>query len=373
MGYLVNGQIEVSIFIADKEYPLGAINLLNWLHIATTVRHALPVCGFQITDVQHVFDKIGILDGTPLRIVVKSNGKDSRTYVFRKFNHKRVFSGEAYTWSIYGYWDAPLFWLASSVRAIEGTASNVLQEIASTCGLKYDGTSTNDSQIWVPRNRLYRSWAKDVADHSWVNDTSCMVLGVDLDGTLRLKDVNNLPEPKQKIVGYTYAKDAMTAADIQLNASSGLNNALSGYQNMRVSQSVTTDDIWTANKDLSFTPDVKSPHYNETLKQKLGRGAVRFGPIDAGNVHLNYEKAAYQNLRYRNMFSLGVDALMVDTTAVQLCERISLGLQTEATSQDTPNSGTYTITGRAIYLQGANYSEKLGLCRHGDNQTRSVQ
>ena len=370
MSYLVSNSIEVSIFIDDKEYPLDAINLLNWLHISTTVRQALPTCGFQITDVQHIFDKIGILDGTPLRIVVKPNGKDSRTYKFRKFNHKRVFSGEAYTWRIYGYWDAPLYWLASSVRSIEGTANNVLQEIASTCGLKYDGTTTNDSQIWVPRNRLYRSWAKDIADHAWVNDTSCMVLCVDLDGTLRFKNVNDLPQPQRKIVGYTYAEDAMTASDIQLNASSGLNNALSGYQHMRVAQSVTNDDVWTVSKDLSFTPDVKTPHYNDTLKQTLGRGAVRFGPIDAGNVHQSYEKASYQNLRYRNLFSLGVDALMVDTTDVALCERLSLSLQTEATSQDTPNSGTYTVTGRALYVQGANYSEKLGICRHGTNEKR---
>lgn len=369
MSFLVNGKIEVSIFIDDKEYPLEAINLLHWLHITATVRHALPTCSFQITDVQHIFDRIGILDGTPVRVVVRPNGKDSRTYLFRKFNHKREFAGDAYMWTIYCYWDAPLYWLASSVRAIEGTANNVLQEIASTTGLKYDGTATNDSQIWVPRNRLYRTWAKDIADHAWTNDRSCMVLAADLDGSLRLKNVNDLPPPNRKVVAYAYAKDAMTAVDIQLSASSGLNNALSGYQNMRIAQSVTTDQIQQVNKDLSFTPDVKTPHYNDVLKQTLGQGAVRFGPIDCGNAHLNYEKAGYQNMRYRNLFSLGLDALMTDTTEVQLCDRLSLSLQTESINQDTPNSGVYTVTGRAIYMQGANYSEKLGLCRHGTNET----
>src|SRR6478736_3426351 len=188
MSYLLNQQIEISIFVADKEYPLEAINLLNWLHVATTFRHALPIVGFQILDVQHVFDRIGLLDGTPLRVVVKANGKDNRTFLFRKFNHKREFKGDAYQWTVYGYWDAPMYWTASSVRAVEGTAHSVLQEIAQTCGLKYDGVATNDSQIWVPRNRTYRAWAKDIVDHSWVNDNSCMVLGVDLDGSLRFKN-----------------------------------------------------------------------------------------------------------------------------------------------------------------------------------------
>jgi len=368
MSYLVNDRLEVSVYVADIEYPLQAINLLNWLHIATTVRIGLPTLGMQIKDVQHVFDKIGLLDGTPIRVVIKALGKDSKTYVFRKFNHKRVLTGDAYTWTIFGYWDAPLYWAASSVEALEGTADNVLQQIASTCGLKYDGTPTNDSQIWVPRNRTYRAWAKDIADHAWVNDTSCMILGIDLDGTLRFKDVNNLPDAQIKIIGYTYASDALTATDLEVNAASGLNNVLSGYQNMRVSQSQITDDTHTVIKDLAFTPDVKTPHYNDALKQTLNRGAVRFSPIDAGNVHDNYEKASYQNLRYRNLLSFGLDALMVDATDVPLIARVNLGLQVEGSAQDTSNSGNYTTTGHAIYVQGANYSEKIGMCRHGTNE-----
>jgi hypothetical protein len=368
MSYIVNDRIEVSIFINDVEYPLDAINLLNWLHIATTVRHSLPVLGFQIDDVQHVIDRIGLLDGAPIRVVVKPNGKNSRTYVFRKFNSQRVFTGENWRWTIYGYWDAPLYWAGTSVKALEGTASNVLQEIASTCGLKYDGPTTNDSQIWVPRNRTYRAWAKDIVAHTWVSDTSCMIFGVDLDGTMRLRNINDLPEPQVKIVAYTFAEDALTASDVSLNASSGLNNALSGYNSMRVSQSVTADETQIFLEDLSFTPDVKNPHYNQQLKTELERGAVRFGPIDCGNVHENYEKADYQNLRYRNLFSYGIDAMMIDVNDILLGDRVNLAIQTETTKQDVPNSGVYTVSGHAIYVQGAQYQEKLGMCRHGTNE-----
>lgn len=370
MAYLVSGQTEISVFIADKEYPLEAINLLNWMHISTTFRHKLPMVGFQILDVQHVFDRIGLLDGTPLRIVIKANGKDSKTFVFRKFNHRREFTGEAYTWSIYGYWDAPKYWTATSIGSKRGTSSSVLSEIANECGLKYDGPSTNDSQLWLPRNRSFSAWAQDIVDHSWVNATSCMALGVDLNGTMRVKNVNDLPAPTQKIIGYTYATDALTAVDIQISASSGLNNALSGYQNMRVAQSVTSEETQLTIKDLAFTPDVKSPLYNQDLRNTLQRGAVRFSPIDAGNVHANYERAQYQNTRYRNLFSLGLEALMVDTVDVDLGERITVALQNEANGQDNPNSGVYTVTGHAIYTQGANYAEKLGLARHGTNEVQ---
>lgn len=368
MGYLVGGRIEVSIYIGDVEYPLEAINLLNWLHIATTTRHSLPVLGFQVDDVRHSIDTVGMLDGAPLRVVIKPNGKDSRTYKFRKFNSTRVFTGECWRWTVYGYWDAPLYWAGASVRAIEGTASNVLQEIADVCGLQYEGMNTNDAQIWVPRNRTYRTWVKDIVSHSWSSERSCMVSGVDLDGTLRLLNFNDLPESQVDIIAYTYSENALTASDLQVNASSGLNNALTGYNSMRVVQSVTADETQKAINELKVTPDVKNIHFNRELKAKLERGAVRFSPIDAGNSHDNYERASYQNMRYSNLFSYGIDALMVDVTSVRLGDRVNLAVQTETLKQDVPNSGVYTVTGHAIYVQGANYSEKLGMCRHGDNE-----
>lgn len=367
MGFLVSGRIEVSVYINDVEYPLDAINLLNWLHIATTTRHSLPMLGFQVDDVRHSIDTVGMLDGAPIRVVIKPNGKNSRTYTFRKFDSSRVFTGSCWRWTIYGYWDAPLYWAGASVRAIEGTTNNVLQEIANTCGLKYEGTNTNDSQIWVPRNRTYRTWAKDIVNHAWVTNRSCMVSGVDLDGTLRLLNFSDLPEPQINILAYTYAENALTASDVQVSAASGLNNALTGYNSMRVVQSVIADETRQVLNELLVTPNVKNIHFNRELKAQLGRGAVRFSPIDAGNSHENYERASYQNIRYRNLFSYGVDALMVDVTNVKLGDKVNLAVQTETLKQDVPNSGVYTVTGHAIYVQGANYSEKLGMARHGDN------
>lgn len=370
MGFLVQDKVEISVFIDDNEYPLSTTNLLNWLHITTSVRHGLPMFGLQITDVEHRLDTIGLSDGTPIRIVVKPNNKESKTYLFRKYNHKREFSGDSFAWTLTGYWDAPRWWAESTNAAIEGTSNAVLAELAERSGLKYDGTTTNDYQIWMPRNRTLRAWAKDIVDHSWASDTSCMVLGVDLDGTLRFKDVNNLPAPSQKIIEGTYASDAMTAVDIHVSANSGLNNALTGYQSMRISQSTMTDDTHQIIKDLSFTPDVKTPLYNEEIKAQIEQASVRFAPIDAGNVHDNYERASYQNLRYRNLFSMGLEALMTDTIDVQLMEKLTIALQVEDTAQDTPNSGVYTVTGHALYTQGANYAEKIGVARHGDNSVQ---
>ncbi len=89
-GFLLQNQLEVSVFFNDIEYPLGSINLLNSLHITTTVRGSVPLLSMSINDVQHVMDKIGLQDGIPIRVVIKPNGKETRVYKFRKFSHKRV-------------------------------------------------------------------------------------------------------------------------------------------------------------------------------------------------------------------------------------------------------------------------------------------
>lgn len=368
MGYLLQDRIEISVFIDDKEYPLGAINLLKSLHITTTFRGALPLLSMQIDDVQHILDRIGLQDGIPIRVAIKPNGKNTKTYNFRKFDHNRNQSGGSFVYTIYGYWDAPKYWLATSSEPIKGTSSDVLKEIASNCDLKFDGDATNDSQLWLPKNRPFRSWAKDIALNGWVDDDSCMVLGVDLDSTLRYKNVNNLPEPTKTVVAYQLSKDKYTAMEVEVNAASGFNNNTTGYQNMRYAQSTMADELHTQLKDLSFTPDSKSPLYNKELKDQIPRGAVRFGPIDVGNVHDNYEKASYQNTRYRNLFNMGLDLLIQQPTEFQLGERMIFSVQNEDTGQDASNSGNYTVSGHAIYVQGSTYAEKVSITRHGSNE-----
>lgn len=367
MAYILQNQLEISLFIDDNEYPLGDTNLLNSLHIATTLRVSMPMLSMSIDDVQHIFDKIGLQDAIPIRVVIKAANKDTKTYNFRYFDHARNQKGGYYTYMIYGYYDSPLYWNGTACTGIQGSSNAVLQEIATRCGLKYSGTTTNDVQLWMQQNVAYRSFVKDVTLHGYVNDTSCMVSGVDLDGTLIYRNVNALPEPTKKIVAYQYAKDAFTALEVQVSTDAGLNNALTGYQNMRYQQSSIADALHTQIKDLTFNPNARAPLLNNTMKQKTARGPVRFGPVDVGNAHEKRERANYQNIRYRNLFSFGLDAMLSQLTNFELAEQVVLSVQREDTGQDTPNSGTYTITGHSLYVQGGTYNERVGMARHGSN------
>lgn len=369
MGYLVQGRIEVSIFIDDNEYPLMDTNTLNYLHIGTSVITGFPTLCFSITDVDRTIERIGLQDGIPIRVVLKSANSDTQIYLFRKFHHKKPPSSSAPTYIIDGYYDSPLWFAGSTNVNIRGSSNDVLQSIASTCGLKYAGASTNDAQLWTPQNKGWRQFAKEVTNNAYISDSSCMCLALDLDGTLKFVDVNNLPTPKRKIIAYEYADDAITAVDFTNSASSGFNNALSGYWNTRVKQSLTADALHTPIDQLQFTADVRAPLYNTAVKTQAKRGAVRFSPIDVGNLHENYERASYQNMRYRNLFSFGLSLLLNQSTTFQIFEKINFSVQKVDASQDTSTAGVYTITGRSLYINAANYAEKLQVVRHGTNET----
>jgi hypothetical protein len=369
MSYIIQNKIEISIFIDGNEYPLSTINSLNFLHMGASAAMDFPTCCFQIVDQSRTIDSMGLQDGIPLRIVVRSGQSNSQTFNFRKFNHLKDSSGPFAVYTIDGYYDSPLWFTGTTNQNIRSTSGGILSTIASQCGLNYDGVDTNDSQLWTPQNKKWRQFAKETTMNAYVDDTSCMCSALDFSGTLRFKDINNLPDATQKIIAYQYSTDAITAVAFQNKAGSGFNNSVTGYSNTRVSQSITADQTYTTINQLQFESDSRAPLYNTAVRDKAKNGPVRFSPIDVGNNHPNYERASYQNNRYRNLFSMGLEILIPQQTQFQLFDKINFSVQKEDTSQDTSASGEYTISGRAIYVQGSNYAEKLQVIRHGTNET----
>jgi hypothetical protein len=155
-----------------------------------------------------------------------------------------------------------------------------------------------------------------------------------------------------------------TVADYKATTKSGLNNNLTGYNNARYTQS-QTGVLSTANDQLTFTPDTTSPAFNTTVKTQAARGYQSYGPIDVGNVHSKYERAAYQNMRYANLLSMDVDFLVYTPTPLTLFDKFTFSLETENHKQDPAYSGVYTVSGYAMFVQGTTYAQKISACRSG--------
>lgn len=377
MGYIVANRLEVSLFIGDKEYPLGLGqgNVLNFFHIAASTKFRLPSVCFSVLDVTHALDKLTPQDGIPLRIAIKANESQTRTYTFRKFNSRRVLTGDAWDYTIDGYWDAPRFWNGTAVNGIQGTSDEALASIAKDCGLKYDGTSTADSMLWMPANKKMHEFVSHISNSAYADPTSLMKWGVDLDGTLRYRNVNNLPDknkPKQ-LVAYQKVKGAYTVVDYQPSSKSGFTNASTGYMNTRYLQSAIGDQFSVIEDSIVVTSDSRAPDYNTKVRDLTTRGKVSHSPINFGNTHPQYSRARYQNNRYSALYSMNLEFLINEDTNLQLFDTINFTTETEQQKEDRLYSGIYIVTGRVLYAKGATYAEKIYGTRMGLNSEYNPQ
>jgi hypothetical protein len=328
-------------------------------------RGKLPTCHFKVTDSTKALDKIFLQDGIPLQITIKAYDSTTQAYNFRLFHKKKDFNGAAFTYEIDGYWAAPVYWAGTSEAGIQGTSGEVLQQIANASGLKYSGVTTNDSQLWMQRNRVYGDFAKIVSQHGYISDNSYTVAGVDLTGTLLYVDANNLPAPTIQLIAYQLVQGMLTVTDYKATTKSGLNNILTGYNNVRYTQSQTGSVLSNPNATVNFTPDTTAPLLNTTVRTQAARGYQTYGPIDVGNVHSNYERAAYQNMRFANLYSMDVEFLILNPTPLTLFNKFTFALEVENQKQDPAYSGTYITAAKAIYVQGTNYAEKIVGTRTG--------
>lgn len=364
MAFIIQNQIEIGLFINGYEYPLDALNVLNRLVIGTVARNKFPTFELSVTDVSGTMDKLGLQDGVPIRISVKALQGSTISYEFRKFNVHKQNNGYANAYTIDGYYDSPLWFSGTRSTSMQGTSNRVLGQLAAEAGLKYSGTTTSDSQLWVPENAKYSTFAKRIADQGYVNDQSCMCLGLDLDGTLKYRDINNLKGKPIDVIAYQYKEGYYCAIDLA-DSSTGFSNPQTGYWNTRVQQSLTAPKV---HNQLNFISNSRTPNLNMDVRRNVKAGGVRFSPIDVGNVHPNRERALYQNFRYRNLFSAGVTMLMNMPTTITLFDQVNLSVEKSDTSQDVSVSGTYIVSGRALCVTGTTYGEKIQLIRHGTNE-----
>lgn len=367
-SYIVQGRIEVSILINGVQFPLDMMNLLHFLHIGFSTRTKLPTCHFAISDAQHTLDTINLQDGIPITISIKPQTSPTTTYNFRKFSHKKTFNGTCFVYEIDGYLNSPLFWTGTTTTSIRGTSSDVMSQIASKCGLTYNGASTNDSQLWIPRNRTWGEFAKAVCNRGYISDQSYMVSGIDGSGTLFYKDANDLSDPKVNITLGQVVNGSYTAINYTPIASSGITNKVQGYQHTRYNQSMIQPEFTSQPlATVDFVPDVPGYYVNQSIPQQITQGYRSFGGVDVGNTHDSYEQAVYQNRRFASLYSLGVKFQLYTPTVLTLFDRFSFSVDTESQKQDLPYAGAYSVAAKAICITGTTYAELLLGVRQGVN------
>jgi hypothetical protein len=366
-------RVGIQIFINGREFPLDRVNSFETLHISCSARLFIPMMNLRIRDAARWLSKTqDLVDGVPIIITYENQGV-RRTHRFRLHNFTDVQDSTGISYSIDGYLDNPLWWLASDVQIIKGTSNEVIARIAEKCKLDYRGTKTTDSQLWAQKNKKYHEFAKTVTRHGYVDNESCMVLAYDLDDKLFYTNVSVKKEAVAKFFTARFDQNAYTVTDVQNKNRSGIMNNISGYAEGVRNQSLFNLNQSSLKDKVDAVKLSQKLMLHSDLYNLVNQSRVFFRPIDAGNVHSNYDAAAYQNKRIANLYAFNVEVTIAEPTKdVRLLDFVDFEAKTQD-GQVAAMSGRYIVTSRVIYIQGINYNEKFELTRQGLNTTAESQ
>lgn len=364
MSFKLNEATIVAIFIEDEELPLIHGNVLHSLHIVASSKLTLPTLVFSFTDSLQLIPKMKLQDGARIGVYIKSTV--SHTRYFRVHSWTRAPAGDGFSYSITAYWDSTKYWSGTTCFGISGSSHNALREIAELCGLKFanSNTQTADKMTWMPQNKPYGIFAREIARYGFVNDKSHMSLGVDSLGVMRYINLNALAEPVVT-VGYLAPKDTsnfLMLSDFQPSNLAGTGNALLGYRHNRQTPTVLGSSagggaLMTEETELSLTPDSRYPSVNTEVRATQNRGLVSYSPVSFGNVHDKYERARYQNARYDVLKSLQGEFLFPFQTEFEMFNTLKYVAPPDMNNKEY--NGKYTIGAKVIYIAGSTYQEKL--------------
>lgn len=372
MGMSIEGRLEVSIYFGDVEYFLDGLNVLNFLHIGVSRRFLVPTVSLSITDIGgQLTNTVMLFDGMPIRVVVRAYSQsEPQVYRFRLFRYSREMLASGPTFRIAGYFDNPKLWLSRTSEGRRGNSSSVMTDLAAELGLKPDIQQTNDSQLWLPQNKTYAEFLKHLSQRGWRSDTSLMSHVIQADGTLTYRDLNDVPDrPSMFLHIGEGGENSLQVNDYKPINNSGFGNALTGYHSTTIRQDSSGNEAHAEIKELTFSPDSKVPMYNLDVRTQQGRGAQRFTPIGFGNTHDNYETAYYQNMRYLNLMSYGVELMTTyPTQGFKVLDTFNFTADQEGGNIDSGTSGNYICMSWAMVIERNVYSERLEGMRHGTNE-----
>ena len=366
MSYIVQDRIEISVLFGNLNYPLNQFNSLNYLHLGSSVKVLVPTLKLSVVDQSGMLNNGLLVDGLEITIVLKTIGSNDTSLQYKftltGIESTTVENGTNYT--IYGMGGGLQFFANTALTGIRGTSNDVIKEIANRCGLLYEGTNTSDSQLWMPQNRTWAVFARNVAKAGYVNDRSFMRLACTLDGRLRYLNLSNPGESVATLVQGHIQPNMIPVLFHEPKISNGPNNIMSGYGLHRYKQSIDSPEL---RDKVTYVPDSRTPMLNTQAKNQAGRGIITYSPLDFGNNNESYEAAIYQNRRLGSLYSVGCDFITTYATGLSVLDRINFASEQDSGEVDNSVTGQYILTAHAILVQGTNYYEKLEGFRQGTN------
>jgi len=321
-----------------------------------------------------------LTEGNEILVTISRDPKSivtvSRQY--RMVKPRPVMGGAGPQIDIIGIYDAPKFTSECGREAYSGSSESVLQQLAAKCKLQYDGPSSvvkrslNDNQVWINTVKTRAAFAQHyVARHGYIDNHSAMVACLTSMGILKYRNLSDVIEKPVASIKYAFVVNTNFKDDSKIiynviqareMSNAGVANITGNYGSTKVIPNLEGEH--QINSEVQVKTSGKFLPINDKVYKTIDRSKLEYGYIDCGNVHPNFEKAHYQNLKLLSLFSERQSILVRDVTEVQLLDPVLLIQSNNETFETARASDIYIVVGKTIAVcGGSDYYERLELVR----------
>jgi hypothetical protein len=270
--------------------------------------------------------------------------------------------------------DSPRLFHETANFALKASSSDVVSAVASELGLTADvDSSISDKMIWHSGIGRWSAFLERVASRGWFGDDSAATnAAIGLDGVLRYYSLARLakapvahtfyhmtPLPE---AGSTEAENAHLVYALDRDDSVALTTAQTGYtattRYFDRSGAIVTHD------SVNVTRQTNQLNMSAELRDAIDIGTQRIRPSASPNTHENWDRALYQNTRYRSTYNAAINVLLLDTTQdltlYTPCALRSTFFATGA-QDDALRAVRGLVKARSVGIWNMNYMEKVSI------------
>lgn len=279
------------------------------------------------------------------------------------------------TINIVGLLDCPLYFTKSARESRIGNTTSVISEVASDCGLKYegpeDGRQTNDKQTWLDVCTTRARFVHQIVRHAYMDDQSCMSAVVTSYKKLKYKNIVDLMSAGKAKFTFTHnsqesssdsGKTTYLVKEAKDKSNSGVMANWHNYGSTRAHNNI--DGFQKNKRKCRVKVAGEYVAVNQDIADSVERTRIEYAPIDCTNTHCKYEPAVYQNMKILAVFSESI-ALLVDVvTDVQLFDTIIYRQADAKITDKVRNEDVYLVVGKTIVVRGGiHYAERIQCAR----------
>lgn len=363
----VEGQWNGQVILGGREVPLHPKSLLN-LTIFNSIHQQLPSLQLAFKDDGARFvGGLGVKDGDKIEVILGDGGNsDTPSMTFNVQGDVKIKGTHSAEQIELSAVLDNVEWLRKIVTgATKGPSTAAIAKVAGMAGLSFEGDSTSDAMTWLPNNKPLAAYARHVMERGWASATSCMLLGVSDDGSLRYKDLDKIVSGG---VAQNFGLNGIPVLQALVASKSDLYNNITGYGS--TSTNFDAEGIFKELNKISMTllsSNIAAGLNNVAAIGDLG-GRIFSRALDIGNVHKKWSDALHQNQRIRAQFSHDVHVLIDRVSGVKLLDLAGLELASKADgSTMASQTGSYVVSGFVRLLAGNRYLEKVTLTTQSTN------